>query len=182
MRVIAGFLRGKKLQAAPAEITRPTSDRAKESLFNILNHLLIVQQKGWADIVFCDVFAGSGAIGLEAVSRGTKNVFFFENNPIALKYLQQNIKGTTGYMMTGNACLPPKAMQKADVVFMDPPYGDGLWEKALVAFKTAGWIQETTLIVIESDKSNQEIIPPSFVLQQERFYGRNKFLFLTIQK
>ena len=77
MRVISGQYRGKKLLAADEEITRPTSDRAKEGLFNILNNYLLKNSKSWQEIFFCDVFAGSGAIGIEAVSRGTKNVFLF---------------------------------------------------------------------------------------------------------
>ena len=92
MRVISGIYRGKKLLSADAEITRPTSDRAKEGLFNILNHYLKTIEKSWEDIVFCDVFSGSGSIGIEAVSRGTKKVFLFENNRLALNVIKTNTK------------------------------------------------------------------------------------------
>lgn len=178
MRVVSGIFRGKKLQGPPPEITRPTSDRAKEGLFNILNNYLLQRQKQWSDIFFCDVFAGSGAIGIEAVSRGTRHVFLFEQNVEALKCIQKNTEKMPIYIVKGNACLPPQAQQVADILFMDPPYGKGLWKKALIAFNQAGWIDQETLVVIESDKTIQEDIPVPFILYREQSYGRNKFLFL----
>lgn len=178
MRVIAGTFRGKKLQGPPEEITRPTSDRAKEGLFNILTHYLSQIQKQWADIIFCDVFAGSGAIGIEAVSRGTQRVFLFEKNVIALKYINRNTAGMPVEIIKRDACFPPAVSKAVDIIFMDPPYNKGLWEKALIAFNQKGWIDSATLIVIESDREVKENIPSPFVLCQERSYGRNKFLFL----
>ena len=77
--------------AADESITRPTSDRAKEGLFNILNHHLLLLNKSWPDICFLDVFAGSGGMGIEAFSRGSKKVFLFEKNKEALKCIRQNI-------------------------------------------------------------------------------------------
>ncbi len=178
MRVIAGCYRGKKLLAADADITRPTSDRAKEGLFNILTHHLKKQEKNWKDIIFCDVFSGSGSIGIEAVSRGTKSVFFFENNPLALKMIRLNTKDMDVKIIAKDACFPPKAFKSADIVFFDAPYGKGLWQKSLLAFKKNGWIDTQTLIIVETDKKITEQAPSDFVCTREQDYGRNLFLFL----
>lgn len=85
MRIIAGTYRGKKLISPTSSATRPTSDRARESLFNMLDHYLRRQDKKWGDMVFADVFAGTGAVGVEAVSRGTKRVF-------SLKIIKRRLK------------------------------------------------------------------------------------------
>ena len=180
MRVISGQYRGKKLLAADEEITRPTSDRAKEGLFNILNNYLLKNSKSWQEIFFCDVFAGSGAIGIEAVSRGTKNVFLFENNKLALKMIRENSKGMPVQIIETDACYPPSAKHKMDIIFFDAPYGKGLWQKSLEAFYKQGWIDSNTLVVIEIDKKIKEEIPSSFICTREQEYGRNLFLFLQL--
>ena len=181
MRVISGLYRGKKLLSADGDITRPTSDRAKEGLFNILNHHLKTIQKSWEEIVFCDVFAGSGSIGIEAVSRGTKNVFLFENNRLAINIIKQNSKNMPVNIVCTDACTPPKAKQFADIIFFDAPYGKGLWQKALVSFSKTGWIEKDTLIIVEIDKKIKEEVPSGFVCDRVQDYGRNQFLFLSLE-
>ncbi|MBQ8250513.1 MAG: RsmD family RNA methyltransferase [Alphaproteobacteria bacterium] len=180
MRVISGLYRGKKLLSADETITRPTSDRAKEGLFNILNNYLLKHNKSWQEICFCDVFAGSGAIGIEAVSRGTKNIFLFENNRLALKFIRENSKGMPVQIIETDACFPPVAKKKMDIIFFDAPYGKGLWQKSLDAFYKQGWIDSHTLIIVEIDKKIKEEIPPSFTCVREQEYGRNLFLFLQM--
>lgn len=180
MRVVSGLYRGKKLLSAEGDITRPTSDRAKEGLFNILNHYLTTIQKTWADIYFCDVFAGSGSIGIEAVSRGTKNVFVFENNKLALKMIRANTQGMNIQVVDCDACCPPLAKHKIDIIFFDAPYGKGLWQKSIVSFLNQGWIDKNTLIIVEIDKKIKEGIPKGFSCTREQSYGRNLFLFLQL--
>lgn len=183
MRVISGIFRGKKLQAADESITRPTSDRAKEGLFNILNHYLLSSNKSWPDICFFDVFAGSGGVGIEALSRGAKTVVLFENNKDALKCIYSNINKMTGIsIIVKDACLPPPAKQVADILFFDPPYGKGLWQKSLIQFQKQGYINQETLIIVETDKLIQEEIPVGFDCFREQSYGRNVFLFLKISE
>ena len=92
MRIISGKFKGRTLMAPP-EGTRPTSDRAKEMLFDMLSSFLMKQGKRWENLKFADVFSGSGAVGLEAVSRGCKQVYLFENNIQAQKTIRQNGKG-----------------------------------------------------------------------------------------
>ena len=179
MRVISGVFRGKKLLAADESITRPTSDRAKEGLFNILNHHLLLLNKSWPDICFLDVFAGSGGMGIEAFSRGSKKVFLFEKNKEALKCIRQNILNMKDIkVVIGDACLPPVSSECADIIFFDPPYGKGLWQKSLIQFQKNGWINNKTLVIVETDKLIQEEIPDSFEITRTQSYGRNLFLFL----
>lgn len=180
MRIIGGDKRGKKLAVLEGEQTRPTSDRARESLFNLLNHQLILQQKQWEDIVFVDVFAGTGAVGVEACSRGANKVFFFENNALALKCLYKNIEGLSGVTVFKEALKPIQASSVADVIFMDPPYAKGLWEKALPIFYQKGWINKQTIIVIEVDKTENICLPDGFQKTDKRSYGRNTFIFLML--
>lgn len=181
MRIIGGTWRGKKLADLQGEQTRPTSDRARESLFNLLDNHLRRTQKTWQDIVFADVFAGTGAVGIEALSRGANKVFFFENNPLALKCLKSNTHDTKNSVLMGDALKPIKS-QAVDIIFMDPPYAKGLWERALPTFIQNGWIDTNTLVVIEIDKSEKSIQPKGFTELDRRSYGRNTFMFLMLSQ
>ena len=182
MRVVGGTYRGKKIIAPESMETRPTADRARESLFNILSSWLLKQGKTWTDISFADVFAGTGAIGIEALSRGAKEVFCFENGKEALNCIRQNIKGLDGVRVYAGNALEPSPNEPVQILFMDAPYGKGLWQKALVGFNKSGWIDTETLVIIETDKKLNEMLPVGYVLLQERSAGRNVFLFAKKQK
>ena len=181
MRVIAGTLRGKIISAPEGMGTRPTADRARESLFNILNSLLMKSGKLWSDLTFADIFAGSGAIGIEALSRGAHDVFCIENDPGALATLKQNIGGLSGIHILNQNALNPLPHEPVDILFMDAPYGKGLWQKALTAFQNAGWVNEKTLIIIETDQKLKEELPSGYILLQSRSQGRNTFLFTKLE-
>ena len=176
MRIISGKYKGRTL-IAPPEGTRPTADRAKEMLFDMLTSLLMKEGKRWENLTFVDVFAGSGAVGLEAVSRGCKQVSLFENNGLAQKVIRQNGKDMN-FELLGDALKPSEAKMPVDISFMDPPYGKELWKQALPQFLNQGWIDESTLVIIEEDKKNQIEILPHFVLTEKRASGRNTFYFL----
>lgn len=195
MRVIGGKMKGKKLASPETEATRPTSDRARESLFNILDNYLRRLEKPWADVVFVDVFAGTGAVGIEALSRGAKFGCFFEIDKGALKSLRQNLSGIEKQtVILGNALNPPpldffkganmsgtgmpSVIQPIGILFMDAPYRRGLWEQALIQFDRQGWINADTYIVIEIDKGENGALPSGFDLSDKRSYGRNTFLFV----
>lgn len=200
MRIIGGKMKGKKLVSPETEATRPTSDRARESLFNILDNDLRRHEKSWADVVFADVFAGTGAVGIEALSRGAKFGCFFEIDKGALKSLRQNLSSLEKQsIILGDAFNPPRAEsimepfaraagmpgtgvpfapQAVDILFMDAPYGRGLWEQALIRFDRQGWINADTHIIIEIDKSENGALPLGFDLSDKRAYGRNTFLFV----
>ncbi len=195
MRIIGGKMRGKKLASPETEATRPTSDRARESLFNILDNYLRRIEKSWTDVVFADVFAGTGAVGIEALSRGAQFGCFFEIDKGALKSLRQNLSSLEKQsIILGDALNPsppdflkganisgtgmPYAPQAVDILFMDAPYRRGLWEQALIRFDRQGWINADTYIVIEIDKGENGTLPSGFDLSDKRAYGRNTFLFV----
>ena len=178
MRIVAGSKRGKILNTPTDNRTRPTSDRARESLFNILNAMLLKENKSWKDITFLDVFAGTGAVGLEALSRGAKEALFIENYPPALACLKSNSADfENAHVMMCDATCPPYTPRPMDIIFMDAPYREELWEKALTALNNKGWIDKNTLIVIEIEKNEESILPPYFELLDDRVYGRNRLLF-----
>lgn len=176
MRVIGGKYRGKKLFAAPESITRPTSDRAKEGLFNVLDSHLRQTQTLWEEVVFVDAFAGSGAIGLEALSRGAKKAFFFEQDKTALSFMHKNLAAIQAdFTVLKNALTPPKAPAAARIYFSDAPYHQELSVKALNGFYAQGWIDKNTLIIIETDGDETLEAPACFELRRRLSYGRNHF-------
>ena len=176
MRIISGKFKGRNL-VAPPEGTRPTADRAKEMLFDMLTSCLMKQGKSWENLRFADIFAGSGAVGLEAASRGCKFIYLFENNLTAQKIIHQNGKEMK-FELYKDALKPAPIQIPVDILFMDPPYGKGLWEQALPQFLTQGWIDQNTLIIVEEDKTNEIKIPAHFILKEKRAAGRNTFYFL----
>ena len=178
MRIVAGSKRGKILNTPTDSKTRPTSDRAREALFNILNAILLREEKNWKDITFLDVFAGTGAVGLEALSRGAKEALFIENHPPALNCLKSNAQDfENAHVMMCDATCPPFTPRSMGIIFMDAPYREELWEKALMALNNKGWINEDTLIIVEIEKKEENILPAGFELLDDRTYGRNRLLF-----
>lgn len=177
MRIISGQFKGRTL-LTPPEGTRPTADRAKEMLFDILSARLMQEQRQWTRLRFADVFAGSGAVGLEAYSRGCKHVYLFEKDKTAQKMIRQNARQMDVEIFSDALC-PPSAPKPMDILFMDAPYHLGLWEQALPMFDKQGWIDKNTWVIIEIDKDEKPTLPPHFILKEERHQGRNTFLFLV---
>ena len=178
MRVISGIARGKKLLSPITEATQPTMDRAKETLFNMLESWRLSEGLGWAQMSFLDVFAGSGAIGIEAWSRGVKSPIFVEKDKAALQVLNQNLKAVGLKPVEAVDALKPPKGRPMSIVVMDAPYGKGLCPLALKAFSQMGWINDKTLIIVETDGQNPEPIPAGFFMTKKRKAGRNLFLFL----
>jgi 16S rRNA (guanine966-N2)-methyltransferase len=119
MRIIAGEFRSRRLKSLPGDATRPTSDRLRETLFNIL-------QTRIEGAVFVDAYAGTGAVGIEALSRGARHVFFLEKNRAALDAIRQNLATLQveprATVYAGPALLTLERCRSADIVFLDPPY------------------------------------------------------------
>ena len=183
MRIIAGKHRGRAIEAPPGDAVRPTSDRARESLFNILAHgKLAADGAAYAGAAVLDAFAGTGALGLEALSRGASSAFFLENGRAALQTLRRNIaalgEGERARIVSGGATAPPAALAACRLVFLDPPYRSGLGTKALAALAKAGWLAEGALAVLEVAKSEEATAPEGFTLLEERRYGAARLLFL----
>ena len=178
MRIVGGTFKGRTLKAPDTGLTRPTSDRAREALFNILSSYLLKTDNNWADIVFADIFAGSGAVGTEALSRGAQKVFFVERNKEAIVCIRQNTKGITGAeILCTDALELPVLKIPCDIIFMDPPYQTRLGEKVLAHLPQKGWLKEDALIIIEVEKNEKPILPDGFVLKEERTYGKGKLIF-----
>jgi 16S rRNA (guanine966-N2)-methyltransferase len=183
MRIVAGRHRGRRLLAPPGEKVRPTSDRAREALFNILSHgQLAAGGIPFAGVAVLDAFAGTGALGLEALSRGAAEAAFIEQDREALATLRQNIaalgEDPHSRIVPGDATRPPRASLACELVFLDPPYRSGLAAAALTALDAAGWLAPESLVIIEL-AAREELTPPiGFSLLDERVYGAARLLFL----
>lgn len=177
MRIIAGEWRGRPLAAPEGADTRPTSDRAREGLFSML-----ASRIGTFDgLRVADLFAGTGALGLEALSRGGAHCTFVEKSPEALKALKANIarlgavdRAEIVSNSIDHARLPSHPL---DLVMMDPPYGKGLAERAFTRLAQPGWLAAGAWLSLEV--SCEEIaIPPYLTLEAERRFGKAKILLL----
>jgi 16S rRNA (guanine966-N2)-methyltransferase len=183
MRIVAGRHRGRRLLAPPGDTVRPTSDRAREALFNILSHGRVAFEGiPFADAAVLDAFAGTGALGLEALSRGAAEVAFIEQDREALAILRRNIavlgEGSRSRIVSGDATRPPRAASAYALAFLDPPYRSGLAAAALTALGAAGWLTPDALAVVEL-AAREELTPPAgFFLLDERVYGAARLVFL----
>ena len=183
MRIIGGRHRGRRLLAPPGDTVRPTSDRAREALFNILSHgRLAAEGIPFASARVLDAFAGTGAFGLEALSRGATEAVFIERDPEAVAVLRRNVTalGESAHVeiVPGDATHPPRAASPCAVAFVDPPYRSGLAAPALDALDRAGWFAADGLVIIEL-AAREELVPPAgFTLLDERVYGAARLVFL----
>lgn len=179
MRVVAGRFRGRVLAAPEGRDTRPTADRAREALFNILTH----GDPALKGARVADIFAGSGALGFEALSRGAHHVSFFETAPKALAAIQANIDKlgcpSECTVLRGDATKPAMAVAPCQFLLLDPPYHSGLSQRALPALQSQGWIAKDALIVVELAADEDFVAPlDGFAISDERRYGAAKFIFL----
>lgn len=181
MRIIGGRFRGKKLAAPTHQGTRPTSDRARETLFNILLHNPHLGPSVLLGKRVLDVFAGTGALGFEALSRGAGTVSFIENDHVALKALRENLKAfglpTLQIFEEDATRLSRSSMAPFDLIFLDPPYHQNLLLPSLENLYHKGWLEEDALVVMEMAKDENIIIPSFLTLILERTSGAAKLLF-----
>ena len=177
MRIIGGRLRGLGLAAVgkgdAAAHLRPTSDRVRESLFNLLQGGRFSDPIANARVL--DLFAGTGALGLEALSRGAEFVTFVESGRAGGRLLSANIakaraEAITEVLRTDATRLPPCKCDPATLVFLDPPYGRGMGEKALISALKGGWLQNGALIVWEEERAQSA--PTGFKALDTRRYGQ----------
>jgi len=182
MRIVGGKFKGRKLEAPEGLDTRPTSDRARESIFNILEH------QNWGRRALrggrvLDVFSGTGALGLEAFSHGAAHVTFMDQAEAAMKCLRHNAKNMGSRHEINatrvDATNPPKAETPCDLIFMDAPYNSGLSDPALKALIKTGWIVPGTLCIVEQSKKEKWQVPDGFEQIDLRKYGAAQVYFLT---
>lgn len=163
VRIVAGALRGRALVAPPGQGTRPTSDRARQALFNVLEHA--PWSPGFEGRRVIDLFAGSGALGLEAISRGAAFCLFVETNEAARGAIRDNVEalGLFGRTRvhrrdaTDLGARPASTGPAFDLAFLDPPYRKGLGERAIAGLLAGGWLAHHALIVLERGADEGEL-------------------------
>jgi 16S rRNA (guanine966-N2)-methyltransferase len=175
VRIIAGAWRGRPLLAPPGQSTRPTSDRAREALFSMLQSRL----GSFEDLRVADLFAGTGALGLEALSRGAAHCTFYETDRAALEVLKRNL-ATLGAQERAD----PRSQDATragggpfHLVFLDPPYRSGLAEGALAHLISAGALAPGALISVESAR-DEAAAGAGLTIESERIYGKAKITLL----
>lgn len=177
MRIVGGKYRGKKLWAPEGKSVRPTSERAREAIFNILYSRL---GGDYSQMSLLDIFCGTGAFGFEAVSRGFKNVTFMDIDTTAV---QKNAKLFSGEqdkitILKNDATRLYKARHKYQLVFSDAPYALGLTELALQELSAKEWLADKAVCVAEVRKDERFLLPDELELIDERVYGLARILFL----
>jgi len=186
MRIVAGKHRGRRIAAPPGDAVRPTSERAREALFNILAHGRFAPAHVFEDARVLDVFAGTGAFGLEALSRGARFATFIEKDRAAREALAANIKtlGESGRtrLLAVDATRPPRADGPYNLVFLDPPYRSGLAAPALEALARTGWLSPEALVIVELPAKSDLEPPAGFETLEERRYGAGRLVFVRARE
>ena len=183
MRIVGGDLRGRTLVTPRSPAIRPTSDRAREAIFNVLTHGHSGRLEG-ARVL--DLFAGTGALGIEALSRGAASCLFVEEAAEARGIIRDNVEA---FALTGRAKIFRRdatslgeagTIQPFSLVFADPPYGQGLGELALASAHAGGWLAPGALAILEEAAEAPFTLPEGFGVADERHYGDTVVRFLDL--
>jgi 16S rRNA (guanine966-N2)-methyltransferase len=181
MRIVGGRLRGRALAAPKSQGIRPTADRLRESLFNILVHAYADPISG-ARVL--DLFAGTGALGLEAISRGAAFALFVDDGAEARALLRQTVEALSLaavariFRRDATKLGPAHPVEPFSLAFLDPPYGKGLAEKALTSARDGGWLTEDALIVVEESADAGFRAPDGYAEIERRKYDDTEFVIL----
>ena len=182
MRIGGGNTKGRRLQTVPGRQVRPTSGRVRQALFNTLRE--------WVPgCIFVDMFAGTGSVGLEALSQGARHVYFVENDPRALLALRANVSrcGAESQATLVAASLPQAARklpttQQVDVLFLDPPYASDLAAATLSTLDDGSILAPDGLVVWQHAVQREPLVLPGYTLWQSKRYGNTQLSFLTPAK
>ena len=183
MRIVGGRLRGRALAAPKSQNVRPTADRLRESLFNILVH---AYGDPVTDARVLDLFAGTGALGLEAMSRGAAFVLFVDEGAEARALMRENVAtlglgGTTRIFRRDATRLgAARPIEPFTLAFLDPPYGHGLAEQALASVREGGWLVPAALVVVEEAADAGFKAPSGFDELERRQYDDTELVFLRV--
>ena len=182
MRIVSGKHKGRPLSAPKGSDTRPTSDRAREAIFNVLEHGVV--GPGLPGAKVADIFAGTGALGLEALSRGAAACVFVDKGRGAVQALRDNVltlgeSDTTKIITKDATALGPAPDGPVDYAFLDAPYNQDLSTAALNSLAGNGWLADGCVVMVEVAKDEQLIPPPGFALVKEKAYGAARAVFLT---
>ena len=182
MRIVSGKFRGRALAAPDHDGLRPTSDRVRESVFNILAHGIADFEPQGTRVI--DLFAGTGALGLEAMSRGAAYCLFVEDNADARALIRDNVEafGLTGetriFKRDATDLGPAAKTDRYGLAFLDPPYGKGLAELALASAREGDWLVPDALVVVEEAADAEFKAPAGFAEIERRQYDDTEFVFL----
>lgn len=181
MRIVGGRLKGRNIVAPSSRDIRPTADRLRESVFNILMHAYGDPIEG-ARVL--DLFAGTGALGIEATSRGAAFTLFVDNGAEARALLRNNVEAlglggvTKVYRRDATKLGPAYPVEPFSLAFLDPPYGKGLAEQALASLRAGGWLKPDALVVVEEAKAANVVAPEGFREVERRAYDDTEFVFM----
>jgi 16S rRNA (guanine966-N2)-methyltransferase len=181
LRIISGKHRHRILNVTQSNDVRPTTTMAREAIFNLLTHNKHTQNEDGESILVgarvLDLFAGSGALGIEALSRGASHATFIDINQKHLDVVRGNIHtiGEEAHttLLRADSSNPPRALYPCNLVFLDPPYGKKLITPTLQSLKRGGWLEPLALLVIERPKEESLVLPEGFTLLDERRYSRS---------
>ena len=183
MRIVAGKFRGRALKGPTSNAIRPTSDRLRESVFNVLIH-------GYSDPIagarVLDLFAGTGALGIEAISRGARFALFVEDSAEGRAIIRENVDvlglGGVTRLFRRDATMLGDAhpVEPFSLVFCDPPYERGLAEKALTSARDGGWLAPDAIVVVEESVDAKFSAPERFVELERREYDDSEIVFLRM--
>lgn len=187
MRIVAGSLKGRAIVTPDGQGTRPTSDRARQAVFNVLEHAAWAAPIVGARVI--DLYAGSGALGFEAISRGAAFCLFVETDEAARGAIRENaeaygLMGRTRVHRRSAADLgvrPGAAGEAFTLAFLDPPYGRGLGEQTLARLLDGGWLAPGAIVVFERGSDEPEIDTPGYDRLDARDYGAARVLFLRAE-
>ena len=187
MRVLGGVYKGSKLKSPAGRHIRPTSVRAREAIFNVLIHGLPEWTGIIEEAIVLDLFCGTGALGIEALSRGASQVTFIERDEATMDIVQANASfgpdaiQRTIFLRLDATILPPfNGEAPSDIAFLDPPYGKNLAVPALIGLKTHNWLSRGALVVIETEKEARFHPPPEYSIIDVRTFGITKVCFLIL--
>jgi 16S rRNA (guanine966-N2)-methyltransferase len=181
MRVVGGRLKGRNLASPASRDIRPTADRLREAIFNILIH---AYDDPMENARVLDLFAGTGALGIEAISRGARFTLFVDNGAEARALMRDNVEAlglggvTKVYRRDATNLGPAHPMEPFSLVFLDPPYAKGLADKALVSLRVGGWLMPGALLVVEEAKAAVFKAGEGFTELERRAYDDTEFVFL----
>ena len=179
MRIISGKFRGLSLSTPKDERVRPTSDRVREALFNVIAHNNFGMDFSLNGVRVLDLYAGTGALGLEALSRGASFVMFVDDHFESRALIRRNVEaahatGATKIWRRDAAVLgdiPSNAGGVFGLVFIDPPYRKGLADRSLASLVAGNWLAERCLLVVETAEGEALDVPPSLEIEDDRTYG-----------
>jgi len=185
MRIVGGRLRGRALAAPKSSSIRPTADRLREALFNILQH---AYGDPVADARVLDLFAGTGALGLEALSRGARFALLIDDAADARALMRDNVTAlglggaTRIFRRDATALGDVHPLEPFSLAFLDPPYGQGLAERALISAQAGQWLLPDALIVVEEAADAGFTAPAGFETMERRRYDDTEFIFLNLSR